>query len=327
MKSANKSCEHLELRLEESETELKELRIRNTKQTATVQMKTRIIDDLQSLLETLESDNLQLKENLKSTSQHSSTNVTPTSPSHLERSSSYRECGQRSSTTKELLEIIDDLTSKLSDTQYQRSRIKQTAESISSENKKLREMLLKAESEVIELQTQMKFMDEVNNDKSEPATPIPPQSPGRRSFSNSFMSNPGSNMCLHCNGETNNDDSFSSSMLSVMKNDNMAAGSDTLFTELQNELDTLQIRFDKLQQDCTCSASIPYKGIVLDTPPPCGEDTKDQNDKVQKETTFETDNKLRESSLKDLFDEVYASLMKSSCVADQLLAKQKSARE
>ena len=325
LKFANKSCEHLELRLEESETEVKELKLKNVKREATIQLKIRIIDDLQSLLEKFESDNLQLQEDLKYSQNCSTkTETSATSPSQLERSLSYDERGQPGrSNTKELQEVIDDLNSKLSDVQYQKNRIKQNSEAITSENKKLREMLSKAESDVIELQAHVKFMEEVSNEKSEPATPIPPQSPGRRSFLSS-SSNPG-NMCPHCNGSLFDASSYMyddtcSFSLSIKAGD---GGCDTIFTELQNELNTLQTRFDKVLQDCTCSASIPYKGIMLDTPPPCGEVSNKQNDKIVKEISFETNDKFHKTSLKDLFEEVYASLKQSSSVADQLLVKRK----
>lgn len=314
----------MELRLEESETELKQLKIQKTKQEAALQIKARTIEDLQSLLETLESDNLQLQEDLKSSTRTSTPDKDDTTTSstgrNFERSQSYAECSQMSPSAKELQEVVEDLTKRLSDLQFQKTRMKQSTETVSSENRKLKELLMKAESEAIDLQAQVKFLEELNSEKSEPATPIPPQSPGRRALLMSSMSNPG-NMCPHCSGnffETSFENSLSPAGLK-MENGGIITGSDTLFSELENELNTLQIRFDRLLQDCTCSASVPYKDLMLDTPPPCGEGPKES---ITKATLF-CDSELREKSLKDLFEEVYASLKQTSVVADQLLIKKK----
>lgn len=316
LKFANKSCEHLEQKLEESESELRELKLTNVKQEATLQVKMKIIEDLQSSLESLESENLQLQENLKLTSPNFSkdqdgNDVTIDSLSKLERSQSYAESGETSRKSKEMQELLDDLTKTLNDTKYQKNKMKQNADMISSENKKLKELLMKAETEVIELEAQVRVLEEASCERSQPATPIPtPLSPGRRAPLQSSMSNPG-NICPHCNG----------SLFETIFEDSLVSGSptgnnnstDTLFTEFQNESNALQLKFNKLVQDCTCSASIPYKEVMLDTPPPFIE-TPPTNEPATEEP----------SSLKDLFEEVYLSLKKTSVVADQLMSTRKN---
>ena len=311
----------MEQRLEESESEIKQLKLANQKKEATLHVKARTIEDLQSLLENLESNNMQLQEDLKTSIRNSPTDLKDglSSPVRTERSHSCVDTMQ-SESEKELHDLVEDLTKQLSDLRYQKSKAKSSYETITSENRKLRELLGKAESEVVDLQIQVKFLEDLNNDGSEPATPIPPTSPGRRSALSSLSHAGGS--CPHCNGSLLDYSYENSFSLNRIKSEPFI-GSDTLFTELQNELNTVQISFDKLLQNCTCPASIPYKDLILDTPilldtpPPCGDNVKEQSTVKR----LSNHGRCHDLTMKDLFDEVYASLKQSSIVADQLLTR------
>lgn len=286
-------------------------------------MKARTIRDLQSLLENLESNNMQLQEDLKTSIRNSPTDLKDglSSPVRMERSHSCVDSTQRES-EKELHDLVEDLTKQLSDLRYQKSKAKSNYETITTENRKLRELLSKSESEVVDLQIQVKFLEDLNNDRSEPATPIPPPSPGRRSVLSS-LSHPGGS-CPHCSGSLLDYSYENSFSLNRIKSESFI-GSDTLFTELQNELNTVQVSFDKLLQNCTCPASIPYKDLfldtplLLDTPPPCGDNVKEQSTV----NTLSANGRFHNSTMKELFEEVYASLKQSSIVADQLLTRRK----
>ena len=317
--------------MEDSESDNRDLKLKFTKQEVTLAVKEKVIEDLQLALESLESENMELRDTAKlqlrnqKHSPHEINSATPTSPQQMERSHSYAGF-DRLDNSSELDDLVIDLQKKLSDSQYQRSKFKQSADTLLSENKKLNELLMKTETEVIDLQARVKLLEDQASERSEPVTPIPPQSPGRKPFLISSFSNPG-NLCPHCSVNLA-DTSFDSTIpLSVMgTKDCDFSGNEsntTLFTELQNEFGVLQNKFEKLLQECSCSASVPYKDLAKDAVT-TGRESSNNEPKTKNPSTTSTDSKFQDTSLKDLFEEVYATLKQTTFVADKLLEKRKS---
>ena len=350
LKFANRSCEQLEQKLEESELDNKELKLKCTKKDVTLQVKTKIIEDLQNRIEALDNENTQLQDELKTRKLDSVNGVSstgePVSPGRIGRSHSYAGFTKAfEPSVSELQEVIDDLTMKLQNANYQKNKLQQTVDNLSSENTKLDEFLTKNESDIIDLQMRNKYLEELLGEFSEPVTPlssIPPPSPSQRHIAIQSLSNtPGHAKCPTCSNyqiDTNIsyvDENVSSSVaLSVssrVMTSESSHSSTPFHTELQNEFCTLQNNFDRLVKECQCPASLPFKDIQFETPPPTGDGTaniviskdKEHTNKQTLSSSGKLNQAIMDTSLKDLFEEVYSTLKQTTVVADQLLERRR----
>lgn len=277
LRLANSSCESLELRLEETERENTELKVMSSKSKLTIAIKTKIINDLQNRLETLQQE-LTLN---KSTAQESEGTDGLNNEAHTSLSGKSQNGLNHDQLLKEHEDIVEDFSVKLQNTAYQKTKLQQLLDKTTIENGKLTEMLDKTEIENLELHNRIKTLEEklLFGDRSEPITPISPSSPSNNSpTKQSFFTN--------CDTFTNGSKGI------------------TLFGEIQKDYGTLQDKFDSLVACCQCDCSIPYKGNR-------GRE-KDTNETVQ-----------RDSSLRDLFQEVYATLKQTTIVADRLINRHK----
>lgn len=293
LKLANSSCESLELKLEEIDKENKELKLKLAKKEMMVEVKTKIIDDLQARLEVVEREFAEYKEEMTK-KMKANNNSSPSLPDAPTKQMSYDET-KTTIETSELKDLVDELSFKLQNATYQKTKAQQNLDRATSENSKLVELVEKNEAEILELQNRIKLLEE--GLPSEPATPsasLPPHSPFRHYMSPTH----------HASGNDFTDvDSIALKQITdhQMMSSPLSLNGLTFFSELQSEFSILQNKFDVLLSNCSCGASAQFK----DKPPP-GKDLS-----------------KKEPSLKDLFQEVYATLKQTTIVADKLIERRK----
>lgn len=319
MKFSNRSCENLELKLEEYDTENRDLKLALTKKDVTIQVKNKVIDDLQKRVEILEVEIIKLQNELKSTNDIDgiSSVMKPEQPGNKDRNKDSLATGL---SMLELQEIVDDLNFKLQNATYQKSKVQQTLDTVMLENSKLTEVLEKTETEVFELQSRVKILEEgVLSEKSEAATPlssIPPQSPTR-------YASPGTPMhsfSFHSNHVVVDDAMISAN--SRLFQNSSGSGGLTLFAELQAEYNSLQNKFDDFVSNCQCKASSPYKEFQVKEGSSSG--AKYSSDEAKTCESTISSGIAPDSSLKSLFQEVYATLKQTTLVADKLIERRKT---
>ena len=312
MKFSNRSCENLELKLEEYDAENRDLKLALTKKDVTIQVKNKIVDDLQKRVEMLEVEITKLQNELKSTN-----DIDGTSSVTKQEHPGNKDSPTASLSMLELQKQVDDLNFKLQNATYQKSRVQQTLDTVMSENSKLTEVLEKTETEVLELQSRVKILEEGGFfEKSEAVTPlssIPPQSPTR-------YASPGTPMhsfSFHSNHVVV-DDTLISPNSRLLQNSSGSGGL-TLFAELQAEYNSLQNKFDDLVSNCQCKASFPYKEFQAKEGPSSAAKYSSDETKARESTS----GIAPDSSLKSLFQEVYATLKQTTLVADKLIERRK----
>ena len=295
LKLANSSCESLELKLEELDKENKELKLTLAKKEVTLEVKTKFIDDLHMRLDMLENEFVEYKEEM---TKKLKVNKTCDNASFGKK----RTTGDIEYTRQisELEDFVGELSFKLQNVTYQKNKLQQNLDRITSENTKLTELLDKNETENIELQSRIKFLED--GFLSQPITPsssLPPQSPTRHYLS------PG----IPIQGHSGNEFTDEFATLKQMSDHHMSSPNGlTLFSELQTEFNILQTKFDSLLSSCQCDASAPYKE----------KPSQSVKIKLPTKTTLSSD-----TSLKDLFEEVYATLKQTTIVADKLIERRK----
>lgn len=312
MKFSNRSCENLELKLEEYDAENRDLKLALTKKDVTIQVKNKIIDDLQKRVEMVEVEITKLQNELKSTN-----DIDETSSVMKREHPGNKDSPTAGLSMVELQKQVDDLNFKLQNATYQKSRVQQTLDTVMSENSKLTEVLEKTETEVLELQSRVKILEEGGFfEKSEAVTPlssIPPQSPTR-------YASPGTPMhsfSFHSNHVVV-DDTLISPNSRLLQNSSGSGGL-TLFAELQAEYNSLQNKFDDLVSNCQCKASFPYKEFQAKEGPSSAAKYSSDETKARESTS----GIAPDSSLKSLFQEVYATLKQTTLVADKLIERRK----
>lgn len=288
MRQANISCESLEQKLEETERENRELKRTNLRHQVTIDLKTKIINDLHDRLEGFEKELSEMK-TLKSrdvpdgaANKHSSNNDSCRDLTRL----------NHDELLKEHYEIVEDLSIKLQNTNYQKNKTQTLLDAVKTENAKLSELLEKTELENTELRSYVSTLEEklLNLSTSEPVTPsLPPTSPPRN-FSARYPP----------------EESPSFSRVT------------TLDTELLVDYQTMKDQYDLMVSNCRCESNShtrvedgdTAKGDVFN-----GVDGKDKKNKTEGGVI------MKEASLKDLFQDVYATLKATTVVADRLIEK------
>ena len=314
MKFSNRSCENLELKLEEFDAENRDLKLALSKKVVTIQVKNKVIDDLQKRVEVLDAEITKLQNELKFAN-----DIDDTSSIMKQEQSGNKDSQTTSFSMLELQEQLDDLNFKLQNATYQKSKVQQTLDTVMSENSKLTDVLEKTEMEVLELQSHVKILEEgVLLEKSEAATPlssIPPQSPTR-------YASPGTPMysfSLHSNHVVVDDTLISAN--SRLFQNSSGSGGLTLFAELQAEYNSLQNKFDDLVSNCRCKASSPYNEFQAKEGSSLAPKYSSDETKVHESTI--SSGIVPDSSLKSLFQEVYATLKQTTLVADKLIERRK----
>lgn len=286
LRLANSSCESLEGKLEEIEQENSELKVMALKNRDTIEIKTKLIIELQHRLDNLQEEHTAfvLSMSLKSSkaeqscSQEDSTDYC----SQPTRNQSGMTLLNHDEVLREHHDLVDDLNVKLQNMTYQKSKLQQVLDKTSAENIKLAEMLDKSDTENIELHARIKSLEEeLNRDPSEPPTPS--------SITNSLKH---SSFLLDYNFSNRDEEAGEVGSLNEM----------TLFGELQKDYISLKGKYDAMMTDCKCGSSKRVE-VANDKSPPAGSST--------------------DSSLRDLFQEVYATLKRSTLVADRLIDRHK----
>ena len=288
LRLANSSCESLEQKLEETERENRELKTVNLRRQVTIDLKTKIINDLHDRLEGLERELSEMK-SLKSrdvpdgVSNKSSSNNNNRDLAGL----------NHDELLKEHYEIVEDLSIKLQDTNYQKNKTQTLLDAMKTENSKLSELLERTELENAELRSHLSSLEEklLNTSTSEPVTPsLPPNSPPKN-FLARYQS----------------EDSPSFSRVT------------TLHTELQVDYQTMKEQYDYMLSSCHCEANSHKR--IDDGDAATKDDVHNVVDGRDKRNKAEEGSIAKESSLKDLFQEVYATLKATTVVADRLIEK------
>ena len=299
LRQANSSCESLEQKLEETERENRELRTVNLRHQMTIDLKLKIISDLQDRLEGLERELGDIKtEKPKDVpdgaSKHSTTSNTTSSSSG--RSVYHKDLTglNQDELLKEHYEIVEDLSIKLQNINYQKNRTQQLLDDLKTENARLGELLDKTELENIDLRSRVSSLEDrlLNNSSSEPATPsLPPQSPPK-----------------HFLTKYSAEESPSFSRVT------------TLQSELLDDYQAMKEKYYSLLSTCRCGSSRYKTGEG-------GGDGEGENcdDSISDSSVSKIggDAKGMDPSLKELFQEVYATLKATTVVADRLIERRK----
>ncbi|XP_003382903.1 PREDICTED: cerebellar degeneration-related protein 2-like [Amphimedon queenslandica] len=289
LRQANSSCESLEQKLEETERENRELKTTNLRRQVTIDLKTKIINDLHDRLEGFERELSEMK-TLKSRDVPDGASNKPSS-----NNDSCRDLTRlnHDELLKEHYEIVEDLSIKLQNTNYQKNKTQTLLDTVKTENAKLSELLERTELENIELRSHVSALEEklLNLSTSEPVTPsLPPTSPPKTFFA-----------------RYPSEESPSFSRVT------------TLHTELLVDYQTMKEQYDYMVSNCRCESkshmNLEDGDTTKDDVQRSGVDGKDKKNKTEGGSV------VKESSLKDLFQEVYATLKATTVVADRLIEK------
>ena len=296
---SNTSCEQLEQKVEELEHSNKQLqKLCNIQQTLLAQ-KTSTFVDLQKDFARLKCQHEQLLQ-VKMT-------VEETDAGGFEAEQKRRSKNLKSddggkplsigdgSDVAELQSSMAELAQSVQNITFQKQKVESELEEVVNDNQSLVKALERADSEIVELQTRLRNVEENSLDLTSPKSRSCPLTDTQQ-FSPS--NDPKSPLTLH------------KACKSPRKSGSDQDACLSLFSELDIQYSTLQQRYCELVEQCTCSASLFHKKWFPSKPenPPTN---------VQMVT---------DAPFKELFDEVFATLKQTSLVADKLIERKNTAK-
>ena len=298
MQFAYKTCDQLEQRVEDLEAQNNELKRTCAGKDSTISLKCKLIDSLQSHIEALRAEVTEMRDVTKH--KHSindvdldvSPNPLNSTPINHSRGSPRPFTPPTSKVTasySELQELTDELTLKLQNSSYQKSKLNVEVEKLLKENVCLQESLLKSESDVADLQTKMQNLEESLVDESKEDMPLSPaQSRGNRltSTDSEIQLSPGTSSLTNLGT--------------------------SLFSELNTQYHGLQKQLDSVLSNCTCGAALFVYSTELLSPKT--DQVKEKNGSAE-----QPESSVLERPLKELFDEVFMTLHQSTLVVDRLM--------
>ena len=294
---AYKTCDQLEQRVEDLEAQNNELKRACAGKESAITLKCKLIDSLQSHVEALRAEVTEIQDVAKH--KHSTNNVDlDTTPNPLNSNSTNHSRGSPRPFTpptskvtasySELQELTDELTLKLQNSSYQKSKLNVEVEKLLNENFRLQESLLKAENGIADLQAKVQNLEDSLADEGREDMPLSPvQSRGNRLTST---------------------DSEIQLSLGTSSLTNLGT---SLFSELNTQYYGLQKQLDSVLSNCTCGAAASLYSSELLSPKA---DQVEKNDCVE-----QPESSILERPLKDLFDEVFVTLHQSTLVVDRLM--------
>lgn len=235
-------------------------------------------------------------------------------PAVRSKSSSLSESASSPSqpSVQEMTELrgnVDSLTLKLQNTSYQKQKLESELRQVLSENQALGRNLERAELEIAELQARLRVHEEASErQRFECYSPTPQKTP---------VSTPGhtssyQRLCISPSA----DESPSRFQRSPKANESGLGAS--LFSELDTQYTDLQLQYEDLLQQCTCSASLSHANThcgMVETSEAEGVPALSKGNSSPLETPF-----------KVLFDEMFATLKQTAQVADRLIERKKNTK-
>ena len=200
----------------------------------------------------------------------------------------------------ELQELTDELTLKLHDSSYQRSKLNVEVEKLLAENSRLQECLTKAEGEVVVLQTKLQAVEEsiVDETREEvPVSPVQGSSHGTRITS------------------TDSDTQF----MTFHTSSSTSHSGTSLFSELNTQYHSLQKQLDSFMSECTCGAALSLESELARGNGCLSSSRADETKDKRCDASGKQSRSALERPLKELFDEVFVTLQQSALVADRLV--------
>ena len=290
---SNKSCEQLEQKSEELERNNTRLRKLCDVQHALLEQKSENLKDLQEEYTLLKQSHDQLKVQIE----NESDNFKQLPPSRSKSGSGDRLLDRSGvSDVDEVQRSLAELGEKVKNSTFQKEKLQKELEHVVNENQSLLKALEHADSEMVELQMKLRHFEDSSLDfiASSPkadnsSTTIPLtddlSSPLASQSSHKPLKSPKSA------GEHN-------------------MGALSLFSELDSQFSSLQRRYAQMVEECTCSASLIHKKWLSST-------TGNLHANVQ------DNGEMMDTPLKELFDEVFATLKQTTLVADKLIERNK----
>lgn len=209
---------------------------------------------------------------------------------------------------------VEDLTLKLRNATYQKKKIESGFREVAAENQVLSKNLEKAETEIAELQTRLRSYEEATEKQS---LEYPLTSPKLQGYPTLTPTPTKSGSFHYQSSSPFGDESPRLLFQKPPKLGEIALGA-SLFSELDSQYSTLQMRYEDLLQQCTCSASLVHKSKHNLSLEPL------ETDGAQ--STSKPENDSFDKPFKELFDEVFATLRQTAQVADRLIERKNSGK-
>lgn len=290
---SNRSCEQLEQKAEELERNNKRLQKLCDIQQTLLAQKSENLQDLQEDHAQLKYSHEQLKAKIAVRENRSDNSITDQtlSPSNSKSCSGDRfqntsEC----SDINELQRTLAELTAEVQNSTFQKQKLQRELEDVLNENQSLLKALEQADSEVAELQMKLRHFEE----NSMEFVALSPKA-GHLIPLADDLSSPTSQL--------------SHKHLKSPKRSTSEQGL-SLFSELDSQYSSLQRHYEDMVKECTCSASLIHKKWL-------SSNTENLNANVQ------DNGETVDTPLKELFDEVFATLKQTTLVADKLIERNK----
>lgn len=290
---SNRSCEQLEQKTEELERSNKRLQKLCDIQQSLLEQKSETLKDLQEDFSQLKYSHEQLKTKIAARENESGN---PTMDQKLSPSNSKSGDEDRLLNTSECSDInelqrtLTELAAEVQSCTFQKQKVQRELEDVLNENESLLKALQQADSEVVKLQMKLRHFEE----NSVEFVALSPRVGNLIPFTDD-LSSPTSQL--------------SHKHLKSPKQSTSEHGL-SLFSELDSQYSSLQQHYEEMVEECTCSAGLIHKKWLS------------SNADVL-HTNVQDNGETMDTPLKELFDEVFATLKQSTLVADKLIERNK----
>lgn len=314
---SNKLCEQLENRAEEMEKLKTSLQKLCESQQLQLEQKTATVEDLEEKLESVQKEYQQMKEKNQVLCNNGSKSLGKKTTNHSGKCSDEDTVDHPTASQTDLLKTVQELTEKLRTTNYQKQKYEKGLREVLVENQTLSWNLERVENDVAELQARLRaYEDAMEKQSLERSCSSPFVHSGQHL---SVSSTPTHSSVFQYTGGIQSpvgDDSSQPSLKTSRTTDSLLGTS--LFSELDSQYSDLQEHYDKLVQQCTCSAGLAHRNRLKKT----AANTADLNTLV---TPSGANSALSGAApFKDLFEEVFATLKQTAAIADKLVQRKKS---
>ena len=288
---SNRSCEQLEQKTEELERNNIRLQKLCDIQQELLAQKSENLKDLQEDYVQLKYSHEQLKVKIVARENESDNSITD---KKLSPSSSKSCSGDRFLNTSECSDInelqhtLTELTAEVQNCTFQKQKVQKELEDVLNENQSLLKALEQADSEVAKLQMKLRHYEEISME----VVALSPKAGHLIPITDDLSSPTSQSSHKH---------------LKSPKRSTSEHGL-SLFGELDSQYSSLQQHYEEMVEKCTCSASLTHKKWLS------------SNTEIL-HTNVQDNGETMDTPLKELFDEVFATLKQSTLVADKLIER------
>ena len=291
---SNKTCEQLEVKVEELERTHTRLQQQMLSQQSSLDHKTKQIESLEEELAETRAHNERLRERTTRlvADKNELKQTTGTEDARMRERS--KSCHGNVDVSMETDGIVSELTERVQNLTFQKEKAERELSGLVTENETLSKTLERAEADIEELTSRVAACEEILERQGTPLS-----TPKHSHATPSHFELPG--------------DTEDHTPQPPDREETPEANGQSLFNELDNEYSSLRHHYNTLVQGCTCSASLHHKswtsggGVA--------------NEGVVKE------GKSNEKPFKELFEDLFATLKQTAHVADRLIERKKGAEE